>query len=285
MIRDAVILGAGAAGLMCAMTAGRRGFSCAVIDHSPVAGRKVRLAGGGKGNVTNRFLSPDWYVCSQAGFPDILLRRCTTDFILDMLATFGIGWEEREYGQIFCTEQAARLVEALTEACRETGSDILLRRTLGDIRHEDGLFIVETSGGSVRAPRLVIATGSPAWPDCGATDAGMRLARQWGHKVIPVRPALVPLLFPESWPLHGLAGVSVPANVSAGGRSFRYPLLFTHKGMSGPGILQASCFWENRMSRCTSTFCPNTQYPDKDLETIYLEMAGRKIEEVCPHWN
>lgn len=245
MIRDAVILGAGAAGLMCAMTAGRRGFSCAVIDHSPVAGRKVRLAGGGKGNVTNRFLSPDWYVCSQAGFPDILLRRCTTDFILDMLATFGIGWEEREYGQIFCTEQAARLVEALTEACRETGSDILLRRTLGDIRHEDGLFIVETSGGSVRAPRLVIATGSPAWPDCGATDAGMRLARQWGHKVIPVRPALVPLLFPESWPLHGLAGVSVPANVSAGGRSFRYPLLFTHKGMSGPGILQASCFWKS----------------------------------------
>lgn len=245
MIRDAIILGAGAAGLMCAMTAGRRGFSCAVIDHSPVAGRKVRLAGGGKGNVTNRFLSPDWYVCSQAGFPDILLRRCTTDFILDMLATFGIGWEEREYGQIFCTEQAARLVEALTEACRKTGSDILLRRTLGDIRYEDGLFAVETSGGSVRAPRLVIATGSPAWPDCGATDAGMRLARQWGHKVIPVRPALVPLLFPESWPLHGLAGVSVPANVSVGGRSFRYPLLFTHKGMSGPGILQASCFWKS----------------------------------------
>ncbi len=244
MIRDAVILGAGAAGLMCAMTAGRRGFSCAVIDHGPVAGRKVRLAGGGKGNVTNRFLSSDWYVCSQAGFPDAVLRRCSTDFILDMLAGFGIGWEEREYGQIFCTEQAARLVAALADACRETGSEILLRRTLGDIRHEDGLFTVETSGGSVRAPRLVIATGSPAWPDCGATDAGMRLARRWGHKVIPVRPALVPLLFPESWPLHGLAGVSLPANVSAGGRSFRYPLLFTHKGMSGPGILQASCFWK-----------------------------------------
>ncbi|WP_303238140.1 aminoacetone oxidase family FAD-binding enzyme [uncultured Bilophila sp.] len=245
MIRDAVILGAGAAGLMCAMTAGRRGFSCAVIDHSPVAGRKVRLAGGGKGNVTNRFLSSDWYVCSQTGFPDALLRRCSTDFILDMLTGFGIGWEEREYGQIFCTEQAARLVEALTDACRETGNEILLRRTLGDIRYEDGLFTVETSDGSVRAPRLVIATGSPAWPDCGATDAGMRLARLWGHKVIPVRPALVPLLFPESWPLHGLAGVSVPANVSAGGRSFRYPLLFTHKGMSGPGILQASCFWKS----------------------------------------
>ena len=111
MIRDAIILGAGAAGLMCAMTAGRRGFSCAVIDHSPVAGRKVRLAGGGKGNVTNRYISPEWYVGTQKGFPDTLLKRCSTDFVLSMLASFGIEWEEREYGQIFCTVQEARLVE------------------------------------------------------------------------------------------------------------------------------------------------------------------------------
>ena len=107
MIRDAIILGAGAAGLMCAMTAGRRGFSCAVIDHSPVAGRKVRLAGGGKGNVTNRYISQEWYVGTQKGFPDTLLKRCSTDFVLSMLASFGIEWEEREYGQIFCTVQAA----------------------------------------------------------------------------------------------------------------------------------------------------------------------------------
>ena len=244
MIRDAVILGAGAAGLMCAMTAGRRGFSCAVIDHGPVAGRKVRLAGGGRGNVTNRYIDSEWYVCSQTGFPEALLRRCPAAFVLGMLETFGIGWEERDYGQLFCTEQAVRLVEALSNACREAGGDILLRRTIREVRYEDGLFTVETSGGEVQAPRLVIATGSPAWPDCGATDAGMRLARQWGHKVIPVRPVLVPLLFPASWPLHGLAGVSLPAEISVGGRSFRYPLLFTHKGMSGPGILQASCFWK-----------------------------------------
>lgn len=93
MIRDAIILGAGAAGLMCAMTAGRRGFSCAVIDHSPVAGRKVRLAGGGKGNVTNRYISPEWYVGTQKGFPDTLLKRCSTDFVLSMLASFGIEWD------------------------------------------------------------------------------------------------------------------------------------------------------------------------------------------------
>ena len=223
MIRDAIILGAGAAGLMCAMTAGRRGFSCAVIDHSPVAGRKVRLAGGGKGNVTNRYISPEWYVGTQKGFPDTLLKRCSTDFVLRMLASFGIEWEEREYGQIFCTVQAARLVESMAAACRNAGAELLFNRTFGEIRHEDGLFSVETSGGTLQAPRLVIATGSPAWPACGATDGGMRLARQWGHKVVPVRPVLAPLLLPESWPLHGLAGVSLPAAVSVGGRTFRYP--------------------------------------------------------------
>ena len=243
MIRDAIILGAGAAGLMCAMTAGRRGFSCAVIDHSPVAGRKVRLAGGGKGNVTNRYISPEWYVGTQKGFPDTLLKRCSTDFVLRMLASFGIEWEEREYGQIFCTVQAARLVESMAAACRNAGAELLFNRTFGEIRHEGGLFSVEMSGGTLQAPRLVIATGSPAWPACGATDGGMRLARQWGHKVVPVRPVLAPLLLPESWPLHGLAGVSLPAAVSVGGRTFRYPLLFTHKGLSGPAILQASCFW------------------------------------------
>ena len=253
MNRDAIILGAGAAGLMCAMTAGRRGFSCAVIDHSPVAGRKVRLAGGGKGNVTNRYISPEWYVGTQKGFPDTLLKRCSTDFVLSMLASFGIEWEEREYGQIFCTVQAARLVESMAATCRNAGAELLFNRTFGEIRHEDGLFSVETSGGTLQAPRLVIATGSPAWPACGATDGGMRLARQWGHKVVPVRPVLAPLLLPESWPLHGLAGVSLPAAVSVGGRTFRYPLLFTHKGLSGPAILQASC---DRAKRCISTFCP-----------------------------
>lgn len=243
MIRDAIILGAGAAGLMCAMTAGRRGFACAIVDHGPVAGRKVRLAGGGKGNVTNQHISPHWYVGEEDGFPDRLLQRCPTAFVLDMLADFGIGWEERDYGQIFCTVQAVRLVEALADACRRNGTDLLLKRTIRDVRHEDGLFIVETSHERLESPRLVIATGSPAWPACGATDEGMRLARRWGHKIIPVRPVLSPLICPDTWPLHGLAGLSLPAEIGVAGRTFRFPLLFTHKGLSGPAALQASCFW------------------------------------------
>ncbi len=270
MIKDAVILGAGAAGLMCAMTAGRRGFSCAVIDHSPVAGRKVRLAGGGKGNVTNKFISAEWYVGSQPNFPEALLKRCSTAFVLRMLETFGIDWEERDYGQIFCTVQAARLVESLMQTCRDAGTAFLFNAEFGDITYENGMFHVSTSKGDVHAPRLVIATGSPAWPACGATDAGMRLARQWGHKVIPVRPALVPLIFPESWPLHGLSGISLTAAVSAGGRTFRYPLLFTHKGMSGPGILQASCFWKPGSS-LSIDFLPE----HSALELMHLPEHGK----------
>ena len=204
---DALVIGAGAAGLMCALTAGRRGFSCALVDHSPVAGRKVRLAGGGKGNVTNRYIASEWYVGDQPGFPDRLLRRCSTAFVLDMLAEFGIGWEERDYGQLFCTTQAVRLVEALVDACRGSGARFFMNTPLGGIRHEDGLFIAETPQGGLEAPRLVIATGSPAWPSCGATDMGMRLARRWGHRVVPVRPVLVPFVCPDTWPLHGLAGV------------------------------------------------------------------------------
>ena len=152
----------------------------------------------------------------------------------------------------------------MAAACRNAGAELLLNRTFGEIRHEGGLFSVETSEGTLQAPRLVIATGSPAWPACGATDGGMRLARQWGHKVVPVRPVLAPLLLPESWHLHGLAGVSLPAAVSVDGRTFRYPLLFTHKGLSGPAILQASCLAAG-MKRCISTSarpsCPRAYAP------------------------
>lgn len=246
--RDLIILGAGAAGLLCALIARRRGFSCVVLDHGPVTGRKVRLAGGGKGNVTNLQIGPEWYVSEQPAFPETVLRRCPPEYVLDLLRFFAIEYETRDYGQVFCTVQAARLVEALTSSV-QSASDVLLNRNIGDITHTDGLFTVQTSDEVVQAPRLVIATGSPAWPKSGATDAGMRIARQWGHKVIPVRPVLVPLVFPESWPLHGLAGISLPACVSTASsdlsrmRAFTYPLLFTHKGLSGPAILQASCFW------------------------------------------
>ena len=152
MIRDAIILGAGAAGLMCAMTAGRRGFSCAVIDHSPVAGRKVRLAGGGKGNVTNRYISPEWYVGTQKGFPDTLLKRCSTDFVLSMLASFGIEWEEREY------EMCIRDSPRRRGRHRRSGSEHLLPQ-----REERGCAVRTGSGPRRRSdPSGQETRGEPA---------------------------------------------------------------------------------------------------------------------------
>lgn len=240
---DVIVLGAGAAGLMCAFLAGRRGFVCTLVEPNPVAGRKLRLAGGGRGNITNRDIHSRWYVSEQPSFAEKILRRCPPGFVLELLKGFGIGWEEREYGQIFCTVQAVRLVEALVRANLENGARLMLGCQPETISHDGGMFSVQVRGRSLQAPRLVIATGSPAWPAAGATDSGMRLARQWGHKIIPVRPVLVPFVLPASWSLHGLAGVSLPVRVSTGGRSFVLPLLFTHKGLSGPAMLQASCFW------------------------------------------
>ncbi len=245
MQADVVILGAGAAGLLCAVTAARRGFSCIVADHAPVAGRKVRLAGGGKGNVTNLRMGPEWYVGQDVSFSRTALQRCTPDWILGLLQEYEIPWEERDYGQIFCTVPAARLVEGLVRSAAEAGVSLLLRRELKDVDYVSGLFRIRTSEEILESPKLVIALGGPSWPTSGSSDLGMRLARRFGHKIVPVRPVLVPLLFPESWPLRGLSGISLPAAVSTGGRTFEYPLLFTHKGLSGPAILQTSCFWRN----------------------------------------
>lgn len=250
---DVLILGAGAAGLMCAYTAGQRGFTCAVLDHGPVAGRKVRIAGGGKGNVTNRFVSTDCYVGENPHFAAKILRGCPPDLVLAMLDSFGIPWEERDHGQLFCTVQAVRLVENLTARITSSGSKILAATKIDDVTCAGGMFTAHTSQGAISAPRLVIATGSPAWPAAGATDWGMRLARRFGHKVIPVRPVLCPFVLPDSWPLHGLSGLSLPARLSTESMPKQRSdvlngmltdaLLFTHKGLSGPAALQASCFW------------------------------------------
>lgn len=250
-MHDAIIIGAGAAGLMCALAAGKRGFRCALVDHAAQAGRKLRLAGGGRGNVTNLRIGPEWYVGEQPRFAEGALRRCPPSLVLDMLDAFGIPREERDHGRIFCAAPADRLADALLEGALAHGADFLPGRTIGEAECSDGLFHVQTSLGLLHAPRLVIATGGPACPAVGASDGGMRIARRFGHRIVPPRPALAPFILPnqpESWPLHGLDGVSLPARVSVAEAGARFhpetdALLFTHTGLSGPAALQASCFW------------------------------------------
>lgn len=240
---DAIILGAGAAGLFCALTAGRRGVRVVLADHAPVIGRKVRLAGGGRGNLTNLRMGPEWYVGEQPAFCAAALRGFPPRLFLELLNTWGVPWEEREEGRIFGLESASLLVEALVEAVRESGGSVLPGREIAGVSREPSGFTVRTSKETVTAPQLVLALGGPAQPQTGATDLGLRLARSLGHRVIPVRPALAPLLLPEDWPLRGLAGIGVPVRAGVNGRNFAGPLLFTHRGLSGPAVLQASCFW------------------------------------------
>jgi len=248
---DTLILGAGAAGLMCALTASRKGStrpaSIAVADSAPVAGKKMRLAGGGMGNITNRDLSPDWYVGSHPDFVRPALRKFPFRAALDLLESFHLRWEERDFGQIFGLQPAVRLVEGMVERCRQQGVSFLMRHSVVKAFHDSDSFVVhfkkDDVARSIRAKRLVLALGSPAWPTSGATDAGLALARQFGHACVPFRPVLVPLILPESHPLRGLQGISVKAGLRAGRRQLVRPLLFTHKGWSGPAGLIASCFW------------------------------------------
>lgn len=275
---DVIILGAGASGLYCAMTAAARGRRVTLVDHARATGRKVRIAGGGKCNFTNLEMHARHYVGGNPHFPKSALARFTPWDMVSLVSENAIAWEEREHGQLFCLRSADDVADMLEARCRKAGCRFLLGQRIEGVEHDGAAFVVTmapalASGGNgeggavpgavpegrdsavpegrdsaanparLQAASLVVATGSQAWPQIGATDMGHRIARQFGHKVTPPRPVLVPLVMDPQWPLHGLAGIALPARVTTGGASFTLPLLFTHRGISGPATLQASCYW------------------------------------------
>ncbi|MBS5050289.1 MAG: aminoacetone oxidase family FAD-binding enzyme [Desulfovibrionaceae bacterium] len=266
---DALVLGAGAAGLICAVEAARRGLAVALVDHQARAGRKLALAGGGMGNVTNRLLDVRHYVGADLSPCRAAFRRFGPDAVLALLAELNIPWEERGFGQIFCLRPARELADGLERLGREAGVSFRLGKRVDEAARTTGpdgtsLFRLRSEAGTLLAPQLVIATGGPACPQAGATDFGGRLAARWGHRVTPFRPALVPLIMPEDWPLRGLEGISLSARLSvlpADGGEPRLdpcdarPLLFTHRGLSGPAGLAASCLW-NRGDTLNVDFLP-----------------------------
>ena len=221
-----------------------------VADAAPVAGRKMRLAGGGMGNLTNLHIGPEWYVGDDPAFVRPALRRFPPRAALGLFERYGLHWEEREYGQIFGLQPMARLVEAMVADASARGVRLCFGlRAHKAVRTGQGLFAVScvahTDGRPVElvARRIILALGSPAWPSCGATDAGLALARGFGHKCVPFRPVLTPLLLPDRHPLRGLQGISVEVGFDAGPQRLVRPLLFTHRGISGPAGLIASCYW------------------------------------------
>lgn len=240
---DIIILGAGASGLMCAMTAATRGHRVTLVDHGGKPGRKILVAGGGKCNFTNTEVGPDDYVGRNADFCRSALARFSPWEMVALLEEHGVPWEERDHGQLFCRRSAADVVEVLTSRCRDLGCRFEMGRMVTGARQDADGYIIDCEGTRLAASRLVVATGSPAWPQVGASDIGHRIARSFGHRIEPVRPVLVPLVMPEGWQLGGLQGISLEAGISTGGVTFVRDLLFTHRGVSGPAALLASCHW------------------------------------------
>lgn len=241
---DVVVVGAGASGLMCAAVAGARGRSVLVLDHAAQAGAKIRISGGGRCNFTNREVSAGHYVSNNPRFCASALARFTPRHFLDLIERRGIRYHEREQGQLFCDTSARQIVDLLRETCECAGARIELACPVASVRRDRG-FLLETGFGTVHAGALVVATGGLSYPKLGASGFGFDLARRFGLAVVPPRPALVPFTFSRAdrETYAGLAGVSLEAVVSCSGRSFTGKILFTHRGLSGPAVLQASLLW------------------------------------------
>ncbi|MDH5285493.1 MAG: NAD(P)/FAD-dependent oxidoreductase [Betaproteobacteria bacterium] len=245
---DVVVIGGGAAGMMAAATAGRRGRSVLVIEHYRVVGEKIRISGGGRCNFTNVHAGPANYLSANPDFCRPALARYTPRDFLGLLARHRVRWHEKKLGQLFCDEGSQRIIGVLRAECEHGRVQWRQPCAVGGVTRAGAGFEVATSQGTVTAASLVVATGGLSAPKIGATPFGYELAKQFGLSVIAPRPALVPLAFPpELLARFGdLSGVSLEAEVSCGSGRFRENLLFTHRGLSGPAILQISSYWDGR---------------------------------------
>jgi hypothetical protein len=241
---DAIVLGAGGAGLMCAAVAGRRGRRVLIVDHADAPGKKILISGGGRCNFTNLQAEPDRFLSSNPHFAVSALARYTPADFLALVERHRIAWHEKTLGQLFCDGSARQIVAMLQDECDRGAVEMALGQPVRDVAHSDSRFRVEFGARTVEAPALVIATGGPSIPKLGATGFAYDLARRFGLKVVEPRPALVPLtLSREDALFQALSGVATEVVATAGKASFREAALFTHRGLSGPAILQISSYW------------------------------------------
>ncbi|WP_228151675.1 BaiN/RdsA family NAD(P)/FAD-dependent oxidoreductase [Pseudazoarcus pumilus] len=248
---DAIVIGAGAAGMMCAALAGQRGRRVLLIDHAEKLAEKIRISGGGRCNFTNRRVEPGNFLSRNAHFARSALARFTSTDFIDMVDRHGIAWHEREHGQLFCDESAQDIIAMLRTECEWGGVDWAMPCAVDAVRAIDAdatRFELDTARGRVRCESLVIATGGLSIPKIGATPFGYRIAEQFGLEIVPPRPALVPLtLAPETLErFKPLAGASLDVVAHCDGGRFREAMLVTHRGLSGPVILQVSSYWQQQ---------------------------------------
>ena len=257
MTWDAIVLGAGAAGLMCAMSAGARGKRVLLVDHADRPGKKILISGGGRCNFTNLHTAADRYLSANPHFAKSALDRFTPHDFLALVERHGITWHEKTLGQLFCDGSSRQIVEMLVDECTAAGVTIALGRMATDIAHRDGRFHVTIGGVEHIGAALVLATGGPSIPKMGATGFAYDTARRFGLSVVQPRPALVPLtLGPGDVLFRDLSGVAADVQVGWNKVRFREAALFTHRGLSGPAILQISSYWQPR-SPLTINFLPD----------------------------
>ncbi|AOX63813.1 MULTISPECIES: NAD(P)/FAD-dependent oxidoreductase [Stenotrophomonas] len=294
---DVLVIGAGAAGLMCAMTAGRRGRMVQVIDHANKVGKKILMSGGGRCNFTNtgttaaNFLSANPHFCKSA------LARYTPWHFIEMVERHGIAYHEKELGQLFCDISSKQIVKMLVDECQAAG--VQIRTDCGVQKVERGAdgFHVHTAQGHFHAASLVVATGGLSIPSMGATGFGYELARQFGHEVLPTRAGLVPLTLSGKHQerFNELSGVALPIEARCNGVEFRNSMLITHRGISGPAILQISSYWqpgdELRLDLLPGQDAlgwlrrMKAERGAAELRTVLSEVLPRRLAlRLCEHW-
>ncbi len=243
--KDAIIIGAGASGMMCAIESGKRGRSVLVLDHADKIGKKIRISGGGRCNFTNLNVFPTNFISNNPHFCKSALSRFAPRDFIALLEKHGVQYEEREEGQLFCVKDSGEIIKMLEKESNDTGVNIILNCRMIDVKKEE-LFIISTDHGIFQSDSLVIATGGLSYPQIGASGIGHNIAKQFGLKVTDMKPALVPFIFSKKdLKIFGeLSGISIDGIIKCKKIEFRGSILFTHRGLSGPAILQISSYWK-----------------------------------------
>ncbi|MGI9275115.1 MAG: NAD(P)/FAD-dependent oxidoreductase [Endozoicomonas sp.] len=297
---DVIVVGAGASGLMCALTAGQRGRKVLVLDHANKIGKKILISGGGRCNFTNMYTEPANYLSTNPHFCKSALARYTQWDFQALVDKYDIAWHEKTLGQLFCDNRSQEILDLLVQEYRQAGVTVQAKTKVESVsalsNGETPHYKVVSSLGEFVGSSLVVATGGLSFPTMGATGLGYELAEQFGHKLVECRPALVPFTMPQKWLEHfgELSGVSSEVIASCNGQSFRENILFTHRGVSGPAILQISSYW-NAGDAVTLNWIPDEditswlhqaveQRPKAETHTVLSEhMTRRLANALCGH--
>lgn len=284
---DVLILGAGAAGLMCGAQAGYRGKSVLIIDHAPKAAAKIRISGGGKCNFTNVTVRPEHYLCQNPHFVKSALSSYSSQAFVELVERHGIDYEVREGGKYFCLKGAGQIIQMLRTECDWAGNEVWLNTEVNGVDKDSTGYRVATSQGEVACQSLVVATGGLSFPKLRASDLGYRLAEQFHINTLPLRPGLVPLELQGRWLAfaQGLSGQSLPVSIRLPNNpkapTFEEAMLFTHTGLSGPAILQASNYWFPGDPIEINLFPANTDNETADHFWLSQKASGQTFSRAC----